>query len=206
MGSPSMKKIPLTRRQQEIYDYLLSRDETEPLTIEALCLAMGVKSRGSMHKHLQALVSGGLVAPMQGKQRGIQVLPPLEPVDQELPFLGRIAAGQPMEALEIPESVTVPDYLRTSRECYVLQVKGDSMIEAGILDGDWVVIEKSSHANNGDIVVALIDNDDVTLKRIEQRRDRVILYPANSSMQPMIFPHSHVQIQGVLVGQMRRYY
>ena len=120
-------------------------------------------------------------------------------------MLGAIAAGAPIEAIENPEPVEVPDRLRTSGECYVLEVKGDSMIEAGILDGDWVVIEKRSHARDGEIVVALTDGENATLKRIRQLPDRVLLIPENSAMEPIEVAPDQVQIQGVLVGQMRAY-
>ena len=119
--------------------------------------------------------------------------------------MGSIAAGQPIEAIEHTEWINVPDQLRTEQACYVLKVKGDSMIEAGILDGDWVVIEQRSHAQNGDIVIALIDNQEATLKFIEQTPEEVLLIPANSSLEAMRFQPAQVSIQGVLVGQMRSY-
>jgi repressor LexA len=100
----------------------------------------------------------------------------------------------------------VPPALRTQRDCYVLQVRGDSMVDEGILDGDWVVIEQREHARNGEIVVALVDGSDATLKRIEQRPGKVVLHPANAAMKPMTYPPDRVRIQGVLVGQMRRYH
>ena len=120
-------------------------------------------------------------------------------------LLGYIAAGRPIEAIGQAESIDVPEALHGGRECYVLQVRGDSMIEEGILDGDWVVIERREQARNGEIVVALIDGAEATLKRIEQRPGRVILHPANTALSPQIYAPEQVAIQGVLVGQMRRY-
>jgi len=121
---------------------------------------------------------------MNNKRRGVRLTrPPAEeilPEENELPLYGRIAAGQPIEAIAGNETITVPPPLRTENPCYVLEVKGDSMIEEGILDGDWVVIEQRDHARNGEIVVALVNGEEATLKRIEQK-------------------------QG-LVGQMRRYH
>lgn len=201
----------LTRRQQEIYDYLKECELQfpHPPTLAELCNAMGLSSRGSMHKQVQALIEAGLVEPMDNKKRGIRLVDmgsQVESADDQLPMLGYIAAGQPIEAISGTEQITVPSELRTSGNCYVLQVKGDSMIEEGIFDGDWVVIEQRSHARNGEIVVALVDGGEATLKRIQQTPRAVVLYPANSSMEPMSYPPELVQIQGILVGQMRRYH
>lgn len=197
----------LTRRQQSVYDFLLQQHgrHRPPPTLDELCEGLGLRSRGSMHKHVQALVGAGLVYPMEGKQRGVRVVPPPENVPEQLPLLGFIAAGQPIEAIENPEGIEVPERLRTERPCYVLQVKGDSMMDDGILDGDWVVIEQRAEARNGEIVVALVDRAEATLKRIGQHRGKVVLYPANSRMKPMTFSPDRIQIQGVVVGQMRTY-
>jgi repressor LexA len=197
----------LTRRQQAIYDYLCEHWERfpHPPTLDELCHALGLKSRGSLHKQVQALVEAGLVEPMDKKQRGVRLLAQAERRGDELPFLGYIAAGRPIEALENPESVEVPARLRGQGRSYVLQVRGDSMVDEGILDGDWVVIEQRDHARNGEIVVALVDGVEATLKRIEQRPGGVLLRPANSSMKPLRYAPERVQVQGVLVGQMRAY-
>jgi repressor LexA len=132
-------------------------------------------------------------------------LVPQPPADTCLPLLGKIAAGRPIEALANPEPIEVPSQLRTSRPCYVLKVAGESMREAGILDGDYVVIEQRDTAADGEIVVALIRGEEATLKRLLQRPDRVILYPENSTLSAQEYPPEDVQIQGVLVGQMRVY-
>jgi repressor LexA len=178
-----------------------------------LCDALGLKSRGSLHKQIGALVEAGLVEPMNNLRRGIRLSDDvMEHEDNAandelaLPLYGRIAAGRPIEAIANQETIQVPPSLRTTRPCYVLEVKGDSMIEEGILDGDWVVIEQRDHARNGEIVVALVDGEEATLKRIEQTPGQIILHPANSSMQPMRYLPEQVQIQGVLVGQMRSYH
>ncbi len=200
---------PLTRRQQEIYRYLLDHQAEfpHPPTLDELCTALGLSSKGSLHKQIQALIAAGLVEPMNNQRRGIRLARQTTAEDSEsLPMLGYIAAGQPIEAIEHQERIQVPDFLRTSRPCYVLQVRGDSMIEDGIFDGDHIVIEQRNQARNGEIVVALIDGTDATLKRIEQKPGRVILHPANANMKPMQFSPDQVQIQGVLVGQMRRYH
>lgn len=198
--------IKLTRRQQEIYDYLQEHRFDSPPTLDELCQALGLASRGSLHKHISALIEAGLVEPMEGKHRGVVLRQPDAVNEDALPFLGYIAAGRPIEAIENPETIEVPPPLRTDKPCFVLEVRGDSMIEDGILDGDWVVIEQRDHARNGEVVVALVDNSEATLKRIEQKPGQVVLHPANSSMAPMPFAPEQVQIQGVLVGQMRRYH
>lgn len=199
----------LTRRQQEIYDYLLANLDSfpHPPTLDELCNALGLSSKGSLHKQIQALIDAGLVEPMNNRRRGIR-LSEEENTDEGhgIPFLGYIAAGSPIEAVEQREIVQVPDYLRTNKPCYVLQVKGESMIDEGILDGDQIIIEQRDHARNGEIVVALVEGSDATLKRIEQKQGCVILHPANAAMKPMKFAPDQVQIQGVLVGQMRRYH
>ena len=110
-----------------------------------------------------------------------------------------------VEAVTDPHDVHVPDWLRSPGECYVLEVRGDSMIEEGILDGDWVVVEHRDHADDGEIVVALIDEAEATLKRIERRGRRVVLHPANSALAPLEYESEQVRIQGVVVGQMRSY-
>jgi len=196
----------LTRRQTEIYNYLVDNSAhfDHPPTHDELCRALGLSSRGSLHKHIKALIEAGLVEPMDGGQRGIRLVEQ-SPAGDGIPFLGSIAAGRPIEAIPQPEYMQVPEELRGGKPCYVLQVSGDSMIEEGILDGDYVVIEQCDCARNGDIVVALVNNEEVTLKRIEQHPGRVILHPANASMEPMAYAPAAVQVQGVLRGLLRRY-
>lgn len=203
-----MPQAILTRRQQEIYDFLQSHQEDfhHPPTLDQLCAALGLKSKGSLHKQIQALVDAGLIEPMNNQRRGIRLSEQADRQNQGLPLLGRIAAGQPIEAIGVAEYVQIPDWLHTDKNCFVLEVKGDSMIDEGILDGDRVIVEQRSHAANGEVVVALVDGTDATLKRIEQNPGAVILHPANSNMEPMRFAPEQIQIQGVLVGQMRRYH
>jgi len=198
--------MQLTKRQAGIYHYLLENADhfEHPPTHDELCQALGLSSRGSLHKHITALIEAGLVEPMDRSHRGIRLVKQAEP-EPGIPFLGSIAAGRPIEAVTQPESMQVPDELLGNKPCYVLQVRGDSMIEEGILDGDYVVIEQRERADNGDIVVALVNNDEATLKRIEQKPGQVVLHPANASMTPMSYSPDTVQIQGVLRGLLRRY-
>ncbi|MGD8910121.1 MAG: transcriptional repressor LexA [Chromatiales bacterium] len=197
--------MKLTRRQHEIHQSLrdyLERFEHPP-TYDEFCHFLGLSSRGSLHKHIQALIRAGLVEPTEGLQRGIRLVETEQ--EEGIPYLGRIAAGNPIEAIPRAERMTVPDELLGHGSCYVLQIAGDSMIEEGIFDGDYVVIEQQEWADNGDIVVALINNDEVTLKRIEQKPNKVILYPANASMKAMAYRADEVRIQGILRGLIRHY-
>lgn len=207
-------KYNITRKQQQVLDFLLNSQEqfAAPPTLEELCLAMGLKSRGSLHKHIQGLVAADLVVAPNRKQRGVR-LTDLALADHEvctevacqLPLVGTIAAGRPIEAIEDITHMQIPEQLKTEKPCYVLQVRGDSMIDDGIFPGDWVIIEQRSHARNGEIVVALIDKAEATLKHIEQYPHETVLVPANQEMQPMRYAPERVEIQGVLVGQMRSY-
>ena len=204
--------INLTRRQQEIHEFLQDNeaDFKHPPTLAELCSAMKLSSRGSMHKQISALIDAGFVEPMQQQKRGIRLrhrTPPSsdENLDQ-LPMLGYIAAGEPIEAVNTPENIGIPSWLHSSKPCYVLGIKGDSMIEAGIINGDRVIIEQQDHAHNGDIVVALIDGSEATLKRLQQTPQEVILHPANAAMEAQHYSHEQVQIQGILIGQMRKYH
>lgn len=200
--------MALTRRQQEIYDYLLSRQDSSapPPTLDELCQAMGVSSRGSMHKHVQALIDSYLIEPLQGQHRGIRLRSQDdETYPYQLPYLGKIAAGHPLESVANAERIDVPAALSSNKTSFVLRVQGESMIEAGIFDGDYVVVEQCNTARNGDIVVALIDQMETTLKRIEQKPGEVILYPENKAMEPMHFRTEQVKIQGILKGLFRSY-
>lgn len=198
----------LTRRQREIYDYLRTQYNAfeHPPTLDELCQALGMRSRGSLHKHICALVDAGLLEPLHGRQRGLILAAPAhEERPGVVPLLGYIAAGQPIEALENPGEIEVPEHLRGNRPTYVLQVRGDSMIDEGILNGDWVVVEQRDHADNGELVVALLDGTEATLKRLEKRNGTVVLHPANVAMTAMEYAPERVRIQGVVTGQMRAY-
>ncbi len=206
----SLMTEALTRKQREVYHYLVEHQDQfreAPPTLDQLCHHLGLKSRGSLHKHIHALIDANLLEPIEGLHRGIRLKQeePENSSENQLPFVGRIAAGLPIEAIEESEQIDIPPQLKTARTCFVLQVDGESMINAGILDGDYVVIEQRNSARNGEIVVALIEGEEATLKTLEQRPGEVILHPANDSMQPMHYSPDQVQIQGVLVGQMRSY-
>jgi repressor LexA len=206
-------KLILTRKQQEIFDFLLQNQDSfrHPPTLEELCTSLGVSSRGSLHAHIKALVDAKLIEAPERKQRGIRLTEYARQLvggsesESSLPFVGTIAAGRPIEAVETISYMAIPDQLRTQKPCYVLKIKGDSMIEEGIFDGDWVIIEQRSYARNGEIVVALINKSEATLKFIEQYPHETLLIPANAKMEAMRYKPEQVEIQGVLVGQMRSY-
>jgi repressor LexA len=203
----------LTRKQQELFKFLVQNQNMfqRPPTLEELCQALGVKSRGSLHTHIKALSEANLIEAPERKQRGIRLTEYAETLinptnnNDRLPFVGTIAAGKPIEAIETISYIAVPEQLKTQKPCYVLKIKGDSMIDEGIFDGDWVIIEQRSHARNGEIVVALVNKAEATLKFIEQYPHEILLIPANSEMQAMHYKPEQVEIQGVLVGQMRSY-
>ena len=197
----------LTRQQQRVLEALLDRHARaqSPPTLDELCRSLGLRSRGSLHKHVQALIQAGLVEPLGARQRGVRLRVEVLSELDGVPFFGYIAAGRPIEAIENPQTLDVPNFLRTGSECYVLQVKGDSMLEDGILDGDWVVVERREHARNGEIVVALVDGEEATLKRIEQSPGRCTLMPANGDYEPMVYAPDRVRVQGIVIGQMRSY-
>jgi repressor LexA len=197
----------LTRRQRVIYEFLLAhqREWSEPPTLDQLCAELGLSSRGSLHKHIQALVDAGLIEPMAGKHRGIRLKVDAQASANELPFLGKIAAGRPVEAFEIPETIEVPAFMLGHEPSFVLQAKGDSMMDAGILDGDLLVIAKRSQARNLEIVVALVDGTETTLKRIEQQPGKTTLHAENDAFEALSYAPERVEIQGVLIGQMRSY-
>ncbi len=202
--------ITLYRRQKQILEFIrqyIDRYSYSP-TLGEIAEAIGVSSLATVHEHLQALVHKGVIKRFEGAVRGIEV------VDQkisnalkgvELPILGFIAAGQPIMTYTDPDaSIKVsPSMLSGKKRSYVLQVKGDSMIEDGILDGDYVIIEEQNTAKDGEIVVALLENGLATLKRFFKEKDRIRLEPANASMEPIYA--TDVKIQGKCVGVIRRF-
>lgn len=206
-------KPTLTRKQQELFEFLAQNQEyfRHPPTLEELCEQIGVKSRGSLHAHIKALVDANLIQAPERKQRGIRLTDYAKQLvehtesEGKTPYVGVIAAGRPIEAIEDKVFMVIPEELRTNKPCFILRISGDSMIEAGIFDGDWVVIEQRSHARNGEIVVALINHIEATLKYIEQYPHETLLIPANAKMEAMRYKPEQVEIQGVLVGQMRSY-
>ena len=205
--------ITLYRRQKQILDFIkqyIDKYSYSP-TLGEIAEAIGVSSLATVHEHLQALSSKGVIKKFEGAVRGIEVL------DQkisstlqgiELPILGFIAAGSPIMTYSDPDATikVAPAMLSGKKRSYVLQVKGDSMIEDGILDGDYVLIEEQNDARDGDIVVALLDNGLATLKRFYREVNRIRLEPANAAMAPIYVNNpDSLKIQGKCVGVIRRF-
>ncbi len=181
----------------------LKRRGYAPSLIE-IAEGIGITSKGTAHRHVQALADAGYIRLIPGRKRGIELVDEDGISPTSLPLLGRIAAGQPIEAIAGQERLDLSDLLGPNR--YALQVKGDSMIGAGILDGDLVVIERCDTADDGAIVVALIDDEEATLKRLKRLKSgRIKLLAENPEMPPLTYAAKRVRIQGVLVCQMRRY-
>lgn len=166
--------------------------------------SLDIKSKGTVHRYVESLIEKGHLHRTGRSWRGLRLTGEQSRHLLILPFAGRIAAGQPIEAIPEQLEINFSDMLMGEGR-YVLEVKGDSMIEAGIFNGDLVIIKESTTADNGDIVVALIDNGEATLKKLRKHGDRVELIPANQSMAPMIYPADRVHIQGIVVGQVRYY-
>lgn len=198
------------KRQGQILDFIrqhIQANGTAP-TLREIADSIGVSSLATVHEHLQALEEKGLIKRKTGKTRGIELVG--ENVDYleeglEVPILGYIAAGSPIEPYTDPNaSVSIPStFITGKKRVYVLQVRGESMIDEQIRDGDFVVVEQTENANNGEIVVALLDNGMATLKRYFKESTRIRLEPANANMQPIFV--KNVRIQGKVVGLIRRY-
>jgi repressor LexA len=172
--------------------------------LDQACSALGLRSRGSLHKHVRALEQAGLLEPASGLQRGLRLRRRGGEV-LDLPLVGVIAAGRPIEAVARDDLLSVPATLLAGRGDYVLVVRGDSMIEEGILDGDYVVVEAREHAREGEIVVALIDECEATLKRLGRQGRQLLLIAANREVAPLLLDPQRVRVQGVVVAQMRSY-
>jgi len=198
----------LTDKQKLTLDFIeryLATHNTPP-KMQEIADGIGIRSRGVAHRYVQALIGAGLVKTNNGKHRGIQLLKPNpHRPESTLPLLGKIAAGKPIEAIPGEDQIDLQDFFGSNN--FAVRVQGDSMIEAGIMDGDTAIIEFRETANDGDIVVALIDESEATLKRFKRsHRGRYIkLIPANKDMEEMVYEASRVRIQGVLIGQLRKY-
>jgi repressor LexA len=181
----------------------LKRRGYAPSLIE-IAEGIGITSKGTAHRHVQALAEAGAIRLIAGRKRGIELVDEEALSKTSLPLLGRIAAGQPIEAIAGQDRLELNDLFGPNR--YALQVKGDSMIDAGILDGDLAVIERCDTADDGAIVAALIDEEEATLKRLRRLKSgRIKLIAENPDIPPMIYAAKRVRIQGVLVCQLRRY-
>jgi repressor LexA len=213
----------LTERQRDILNFIrkFQKEQGVAPTHREICDHFGFSSYGTVYKHLSLLQQKGLIRRDWNQKRGVEVVdqeesPIAAPVRgsaavsssassvRELPLFGYIAAGRPLEVESGDETIGVPQHLTSRGENYVLKVRGDSMIEDGIFDGDLVIISRRERADNGEMVVANV-NGEVTLKRIYQEGERVRLQPANSMMTPIYARARDVAVQGVVIGLMRRF-
>jgi repressor LexA len=204
----------LTKRQQEILDFI--RGEVHrcgyPPSVREIGHAVGLSSSSTVHSHLAALEAKGFIRRDPSKPRALEVLDFRENdrgIDygkvSVVPLVGQVAAGSPILAAEnIESTMSLPAEL-AGDNTFILKVRGESMIEAGILDGDTIILRKCADANNGDIVVALVDEEEATLKRLRRRGDSIALEAANPAYETRIFGPDRVRVQGRLVGLLRRY-
>lgn len=207
--------MALTKRQKEIYDYIagfVQRNGYSP-SFEEIGEGMGLSSLATVHKHISNLEKKGLLKRGYNKSRSIDILPPkgnlkktmTMPAPLVLPLMGRIAAGRPIEAVENSETLSLADFTNGSKDVYVLRVVGESMQDEHIVEGDYVIVESTKTARDGEIVVALVENSDATLKRIYREGENVRLQPSNAKMQPIVVPAHNVDVQGRVIGVLRKY-
>ena len=202
--------MPLTKRQKEILDFLegFVVENGYPPSFEEIARNFGYTSLATVHEHLENLRSKGYIRKSYNASRSIEVVPGnVQASAVELPLMGNVAAGIPIEAIEDNETVAVPeDMIGRGGRHYVLRVRGDSMIEEQIRDGDYVIVNARNTAENGEMVVALVHGEAATVKKFYRERDgHIRLQPANVTMEPMMFKSHEVIVQGIVVGVIRRY-
>lgn len=203
-----MRNLELTDRQHNTLDFIQRYVMTHGVSpkLHEIADGIGISSCGVVHRYVQALTDAGYIESGDGKHRGIQLLKTgKHQARSVLPLPGKIAAGKPIEAIPGEDEIDLNDFFGSHN--FAVRVQGDSMIEAGIMDGDTVVIRFCETANNGDIVVALIDETETTLKRFKRSNNgrHIKLIPANKDMKPMVYEAERVRIQGVIIGQIRKY-
>jgi repressor LexA len=202
-------KKPLTRRQRQILDFVdgFTTDHGYAPSFEEIAAQFGYASLATVHEHLENLRAKGYIRKGYNESRSIQVVPAeVRVAAVAVPLLGLVAAGAPIEAIPDQEAVSVPEDMLGRGAHYVLRVTGDSMIDEQIRDGDYLVVRHRETAENGDMVVALVDQESATVKKFYRERDgRVRLQPANEALEPMYFGPDRVRIQGIVMGVMRRY-
>src|SRR5713226_6247991 len=206
--------MAITKRQRQVYDFIsdfVQQNQYSP-SFEEIGAGLQLTSLATVHKHISNLEKKGLLTRDYNRSRSIDLLPPKGRLKQAmsvntavvLPLVGRIAAGQPIEAVQNNETISLADFVR-SKEVFVLEVRGDSMQDEAILDGDYVLVEKAKTAHNGDIVVALVDGTDATLKRFYREGDNIRLQPSNAAMKPIIVSAAALEVQGRVIGVLRKY-
>jgi len=200
--------MKLTEKQKEFLGFISGyiHDWSKPPSFEEICSHFGFTSYNTVTTYLKTLERKGYVRLPDRKnlKRAIEVISPVETRRFEFPLLGRVAAGKPIEAVETVDAIEVPPSMIGQGDHFVLQVKGDSMQEDGILDGDFIIVRKQPAAENGETVVALINNE-ATVKKYYRKEESVELRPAHSGMAPILVQQGDLQIQGKVVGVMRQY-
>lgn len=202
--------MPLTRRQSEILAFIrqYSQEQGYAPTLQEIGRRFGLSSVATVHKHVAQLVAKGyLKRERRNASRDLEVVAdvPMAGRSVAVPLLGTVAAGVPIEALPDAEEVWLPEQWLGRRRTFALRVRGNSMIEEQIRDGDVVVVEERETARNGETVIALVDGENVTVKQYQRRGSVIRLIPANQSMEPLEYPEERVQIQGVVTGVLRRF-
>lgn len=196
----------LTRRQRQVLDYIeeFIREKRHSPSLEEIGRHFGLTSLATVHKHLSNLEEKGLIRRKRNRSRSIEITE-LENGPTELPFLGYIAAGEPIEVFDVEDSITLPTSVFNQRRTYVLRVKGSSMIDEHIQDGDYIIVEERSTAENGETVVALLDRERATLKKFYREGDKIRLVPANPEMEEILVDEADLLIQGVVIGVLRKF-
>lgn len=199
----------LTRRQKEIWDYLedyIAAHGYAP-TLEEIGEHFSLSSLATVHKHLSNLERKGVIARKWNLSRAIEITPPRKTSRAiDLPLLGRVAAGAPIEAIETDDRLTIPEnFVRRPHNAFALRVQGESMVGEGILDGDFIVVEKRPTADNGETVVAVINGEATVKKFHRERGGRIRLQPANPQMEPIFVRDKDVEVRGVVVAVLRKY-
>jgi repressor LexA len=200
----------ITKKQKEIFDYVENHIKTKGYapSMEEIARHFRYNSLATVHKHLTHLQSKKLIRKKKNSSRSIELIP-VESDQQgwEVPLLGYVAAGRPIEAVAMDEVISVPpDMVVHKGKTYVLQVRGDSMIEEQIRDGDYVIVEDRKTAENGEMVIALIDDQETTLKKLYREKNGMIrLQPANPAMKPLLVAADRMKIQGIVIGILRKY-
>ena len=199
--------MKLTKRQKEILDFItefIDREGYSP-SMEEIAERFEFASLNAVYKHLEALSARGFLRRDPNRARSIELSHAGAAV-KSVPLYGYVAAGRPIEAVASPETLAVPDdFLAGRGPHYVLRVQGESMIEEHITDGDYVIVESRAQAENGEMVVALIDGENVTLKRFYREGGNIRLQPSNENIPPVIVNASRVRLQGIVVSVMRKY-
>ena len=202
--------MPLTKRQKEILDHIewFIAERGYAPSFEEIAHYFGYSSLATVHEHLSNLERKGFIRKSYNESRSIELVKPDPgPHAVELPLFGAVAAGLPIDAIPQIETLTVPpDMVRRGRESYVLKVQGDSMIDEQIKNGDYIVVSAQDNAENGQMVVALVNGDSATVKKLyREPGNRVRLQPANAAVEPIVVDARDVQVQGVVVGVIRKY-